>query len=137
MAAKILLVDDDDAIRNMLDAFLRVDDYSVDTAEGVDAAIELMEPNDYDIMLIDKNMPGIGGNRKAALIAEVRAIAALPSEVIMMTGNPTVETALEALKLGAFDYIHKPFSLEDLRLKIRRLLKYRSFINLGPHCRSL
>ena len=47
----------------------------------------------------------------------------------MMTGYPTVETAIEALKLGAFDYIPKPFSLEYLRLKISRLLEYRSFIN--------
>ena len=47
----------------------------------------------------------------------------------MMTGDPTVETAIEALRLGAFDYIPKPFSLEYLRLKISRLLQYRSFIN--------
>lgn len=47
----------------------------------------------------------------------------------MMTGYPTAETAIEALRLGAFDYIPKPFSLEYLRLKISRLLQYRSFIN--------
>jgi DNA-binding response OmpR family regulator len=130
MAGKILVVDDDEAVRNMLDSFLKADGYSIDTAEGVNAALGLMESNDYDIMLIDKNMQGIDGNREGGLylLRHVRS-QCLSSEVIMMTGYPTVETAIEALKLGAFDYIPKPFSLEYLRLKISRLLEYRSFIN--------
>jgi DNA-binding response OmpR family regulator len=130
MAENILLVDDDDVMRDMLDTFLKAEGYSIDTAEGVDAALKLMESNDYDIMLIDKNMPGIDGNREGGidLLKHVRS-QSLSSEVIMMTGYPTVETAIEAMKLGAFDYIHKPFSLHDLRLKIRRLLKYRNFVN--------
>jgi CheY-like chemotaxis protein len=130
MAGKILLVDDDNGIRNMLDTFLKAHGYSVDTAEGVDAALGLMESNDYDIMLIDKNMPRIDGNREGGLdlLRHVRS-QSLSSEVIMMTGYPTVETAIEALKLGAFDYIPKPFSLEYLQLKISRLLQYKSFIN--------
>jgi DNA-binding response OmpR family regulator len=130
MAAKILLVDDDNDVRNMLDAFLNDHGHSIDAAEGVNAALELMKSNDYDIVLIDKNMQGIDGNREGGLdlLRHVRS-QSLPSEVIMMTGDPTVETAIEALRLGAFDYIPKPFSLEYLRLKISRLLKYRSFIN--------
>ena len=130
MAGKILLVEDDNDLRNMLDAFLGANGYSIDAAEGVKAALELMESNEYDIMLIDKNMPGIDGNREGGLdlLRHVRS-QSLSSEVIMMTGYPTVETAIEALRLGAFDYIPKPFSLEYLRLKISRLLQYRSFIN--------
>ena len=130
MAGKILLVEDDNDMRNMLDAFLEAHGYNIDAAEGVKAALELMESNDYDIVLIDKNMMGIDGNREGGLdlLRHVRS-QSLPSEVIMMTGDPTVETAIEALRLGAFDYIPKPFSLEYLRLKISRLLKYRSFIN--------
>jgi len=130
MAGEILLVDDDNDVRNMLDVFLRGHGYSIDAADGVNAALKLMESNDYDIMLIDKNMPGIDGNREGGLdlLRHVRS-QFLSSEVIMMTGYPTVETAIEALKLGAFDYIPKPFSLEYLRLKISRLLKYRNFIN--------
>jgi DNA-binding response OmpR family regulator len=130
MAGKILLVDDDKDMRNMLDSVLKVDGYSIDAADGVNAALKLMESTDYDIMLIDKNMPGIDGSREGGLdlLRHVRS-QYLSSEVIMMTGYPTLETAIEALKLGAFDYIPKPFSLESLRLKISRLLKYRSFIN--------
>lgn len=130
MAGKILLVDDDNGMRNMLDVFLKANGYSVDAAQGVNEALQLVESNDYDIMLIDKNMQGIDGNREGGfdLLRHVRSQPWSP-EVIMMTGHPTVETAIEALKLGAFDYIPKPFSLEYLRLKITRLLKYRSFIN--------
>lgn len=130
MAGKILLVDDDKDVRDMLDAFLKADGYSIDTADGVSPAIKLIDSNDYDIMLIDKNMPGIDGNREGGidLLRQVRS-RSLSAEVIMMTGYPTIETAIEALKLGAFDYIPKPFSLNNLRLKIKRLLTYRSFIN--------
>jgi CheY-like chemotaxis protein len=130
MAGKILLVDDENDLRNMLDAFLKAEGHDVDTADGVEAALKLMESNDYDIMLIDKNMPGIGGNREGGieLLRHVRSRSP-SSEVIMMTGYPTIETTMKALKLGAFDYIPKPFSLEYLRLKISRLLKYKNFIN--------
>jgi DNA-binding response OmpR family regulator len=127
MAENILVVDDDDAIRNMLDAFLKVCGYEVDTAEGVDAALKLMESNDYDIMLIDINMPGIDGGSEGGidLLRHVWS-KSLSSGVLMMTGNPTVESTAEALKLGAFDYIHKPFSLGYLRLKINILLQDRN-----------
>ena len=119
MAGKILLVDDDHDVRRMLHDFLEAEGHSIDTAQGVSAAMELMESNDYDIMLIDKNMHGLDGNREGGLdlLRHVR-LQSFSSEVIMTTGYRTVETAIEALKLGAFDYIPKPFSLEYLRLKI-------------------
>lgn len=123
MVGKILVVDDDDAVRNVLDAFLKINGFSVDTAEGVDAALKLMEFNDYGIMMIDKNMPGIDGGREGGidLLRCVRSRSP-SSEVIMMTGFPTAKSAMEAGELGA-DYIHKPFSLEDLRLKLMSLSK--------------
>jgi DNA-binding NtrC family response regulator len=130
MAGKILLVDDDKDIRDMLDAFLKSDGYCIDIADGVSAATQLIDSNDYDVMLIDKNMPGVDGNREGGidLLRQIRS-KPVSAEVIMMTGYPTIDTAIEALKLGAFDYISKPFSLNNLRLKIERLLTYRSFIN--------
>lgn len=132
MAGKILLVDDDKDVRNMLEAFLRADGYDIDVADGVKSALELIDANevDYDVMIIDKNMPGTNGNREGGLeLLRLVRCRSSSCEVIMMTGYPSIETAIEALKLGAFDYIPKPFSLENLRLKIKRLLQYRSFIN--------
>ena len=130
MAERILLVEDDDDVRGLLNSVLEADGYSIDTAESVDAALELMESNSYDVMLVDKNIPGMGGTGEEGieLLRQVRS-KSLSTEVIMMTGYPTVESAIEVLKLGAFDYICKPFSLEDLRLKIKRLLKYQRFVN--------
>jgi DNA-binding response OmpR family regulator len=130
MPTKILLVEDDNDVRYMLKTALEADEYCIDTAEGLDAALKLIASNDYDIILLDKNMPGIDGNREGGidLLRHVRS-QSLSSEVIMMTGHPSVESAIEAMKLGAFDYIAKPFSLVDIRSKIRRLSEYRSFIN--------
>jgi DNA-binding NtrC family response regulator len=130
MTGKILLVDDDKEVRDMLDAFLKSDGYCIDIADGVGPALKLIDSNDYDIMLIDKNMPGIDGNREGGidLLRQIRS-RSMSAEVIMMTGYPTIDTAMEAIKLGAFDYIPKPFSLSSLRMKIKRLLTYRSFIN--------
>jgi DNA-binding NtrC family response regulator len=127
MAENILVVDDDDAIRNMLDGFLKLCGYKVDSAEGVDTALKLIESNDYDIMLIGINMPGIDGGSQGGidLLRHVQS-KSLSSGVLMMTGNPTVESTAEALKLGAFDYLHKPFSLGHLRLMIKRLLQNRN-----------
>jgi len=130
MPTKILLVEDDKDLRDTLNTVLEADGYCIDTAEGLDAALKSIASNDYDIILMAKNMPGIDGNREGGidLLRRVRS-QRLSCEVIMMTGYPTVESATEAMKLGAFDYIPKPFSLADIRLKIRRLAEYRSFIN--------
>ncbi len=130
MPHKILLVDDDLDLSTMLESVLKADEYEVDSAQDLDTAFKLIASGEYEIMLLDKNIPGINGNSEGGLdlLKHVRSLG-LPSEVIMMTGDPTVETAIEAMKLGAFDYISKPFSLKELRLKIRRLLQYRNFVN--------
>ncbi|MDR3555698.1 MAG: response regulator [Syntrophobacteraceae bacterium] len=130
MTLRILLVDDDEDLRTMLESILKADGYGVEAAGDLETAFKLMASGDYEIMLLDKNIPGINGNPEGGidLLKHVRSLG-LPSEVIMMTGAPTVETAIEAMKLGAFDYITKPFSLKDLRLKIRRLSQYRNFLN--------
>jgi DNA-binding NtrC family response regulator len=130
MTARILVVDDDLAVLNMVASFLSAEGYSVDKAEDAAAARDLMESTDYGIVVVDKNMPGIDGDLEGGmeLLRLVRARHE-SAEVIMMTGYPTVETAIEAMKLGAFDYIHKPFLFEDLKRKVRRLAEYRRLIN--------
>ncbi|MFZ2447955.1 MAG: response regulator [Syntrophobacteraceae bacterium] len=130
METKILVVDDDEGIRDLVAMFLSREGYLFDSAEGLNAARELMGSNNYDIMLIDKNMPGINGNWEGGmdLLKYVRA-ECLSTEVIMMTGYATIETAIDAMRMGAFDYIQKPFSMADLGQKIKRLCEYRSFID--------
>jgi DNA-binding response OmpR family regulator len=130
MTAKILVIDDDESVRNLLASFLQGEGHSFDMAESLGTARDLVDSNDYGILLIDKNMLGTDGSGEGGMdfLRYVRSMG-LSSEVIMMTGYATIKTAIEAMKLGAFDYIQKPFSLEDLRHKIKKLLEYRTFIN--------
>lgn len=130
MSARILVVDDDEGVRDMVASFLREEGYDFDAVDSINAARDLMESQDYDIMLIDKNMPGPDGVDEGGMdLLRLAKFQRQTSEVIMMTGFATIETAIEAMKLGAFDYIQKPFSILDLRRKIKRLFEYRSFIN--------
>ncbi|MHC1727815.1 MAG: response regulator [Syntrophobacteraceae bacterium] len=135
MDAAILVIDDEESVREMIASFLKTLGYHVDSAEGVGAALDIIESHEYGVMLVDKNMPGKDGRREAGIdfLRQVRS-QGMSSEVIIMTGYPTVETALETMKLGAFDYLVKPFSLETLQHKVERVLEYRKFINSDYTC---
>ncbi len=131
MESRILVVDDDGVMCNMIAEFLRKDGHNIDVSNGVTAAISCMDSNKYDILLIDKNMPGLDGKNQEGgmdLLRYVRA-QSIPSEIIMMTGDATIDTVIEAMKLGAFDYLLKPLSLNELKVKINRILDYRCFFN--------
>lgn len=130
MKARILVADDEKDILDVLFDFMTGLGYQVDLAESVDMALALLSENDYDIFLTDKNMPDRNGNREGGMTLLRYAREHAPStEVIMITGYATVETAVEAMKLGAFDYIMKPVPLNDLNEKIERVLQYRRFID--------
>ncbi len=129
--ACILIVDDEAAMRNLIADYLRKDGHTVHVADGVKAAMGHLEAKQYDILILDKNMPGLDGLGEEGgmdLIRHVRTNL-IPSEVIMMTGFATIDTAVEAVRMGAFDYLLKPFSLRELKTKINRLLEYRSFFD--------
>ena len=130
MSARILVVDDDEDIRAILGIFLKQQGYIVEEAEGLRTAQRLLEMNDYEVILLDKSMPGLDNNPEGGmdLLKHIRS-RCLGSEVIMITGLATNETAIAAMKLGAFDYIQKPFHMEELQGKISRLIEYRKFIN--------
>ncbi|MCP4574834.1 MAG: response regulator [Deltaproteobacteria bacterium] len=130
MKARILVADDERDILDMLFDFLTGLGYQVDLAQSVDNAFALINKNEYDIFLTDKNMPDRSGNREGGMTLLRYAREYAPStEVIMITGYATVRTAVEAMKLGAFDYIMKPVPLNDLNAKIERVLQYRQFID--------
>jgi CheY-like chemotaxis protein len=121
---RVLVVEDEDAIRKLLELFLKKEGYLVDVKRDLAAAMEAVDANEYDIMLVDKNMPGVGGNLEGGIdFLKYLHSRSTSSSVIMMTGNPTVESAEEAFSLGALDYIHKPFSLIELAQKIKKLSK--------------
>ncbi len=130
MSAKILVADDDAQIREMLQSFLGKFDYEVHTAENADQAIAMMGETTYDVVLTDKNMPDRSGEIEGGMRVLRHAKEHMPrTEVIMVTGYATIETAIEAMKIGAFDYIMKPIPFDVLREKIDRILEYKGFLN--------
>ena len=130
MKARILIADDEKNILDTLSDFMEGIGYDVDLAENVDSALALMQTNDYDILLTDKNMPDTEDNKEGGLSLLKYAKEHSPlTEVIMITGYATVESAVEAMKLGAFDYVMKPIPLFELKEKIDRVLEYKRFLS--------
>jgi len=107
---KILIVDDEKNLRQVLAIELSADGDEVDAAEDGLKALELLEKTEYDVVLLDLNMPRMGG---IEVLKKIRALD-LPVEVIILTANTTITVAVEAMKLGAYDYLTKPFRLEEL-----------------------
>lgn len=117
MAEKIsiLIVDDEDSVRDSLLNWFIEDGYEVEAAENAKKALQLLEHRVFNIILVDIKMPGMDG------LELQRRIKALNSEsiVIIMTAFASVETAVQALKDGAYDYVTKPFDPDDLSHLIR------------------
>ena len=107
---RVLVVDDEKAIREMLAEFLGMEGYAVRTAEDGLAAVGHLQREQFDLVISDLKMPRMGG---IALLEEIGKAA--PSTVtVIMTGFGTVETAIDAMKRGAYDYVLKPFKLDEV-----------------------
>ncbi len=130
MNARLLVVDDEETVRQLVVKALEKAGYDCDQAGGYQPAVEKLRSGEYQVLLTDKNMPveGKGNEGGMELIRWVRQN--MPDlAVIVMTGFPTVDSAIEALKLGAFDYLLKPMDLALLRQKVDRVCEYRKFVN--------
>jgi two-component system alkaline phosphatase synthesis response regulator PhoP len=109
--AYILVVDDEGAIRYSISKTLQRLGYQVHTAESGELALEMMQRQEYDVVLTDIRMPGLTGVELLARIKE----QAPDAVVILLTGYASLETAIESLRLGAHDYLVKPSSSQDIR----------------------
>jgi len=116
----VLVVDDEPAVRESLRMLLKRE-YTVDTAESVDTALQAVTESVPDLILLDVVMPGRSG---LDLLPELRELA-LEIPVVVLTATNTVAVAVEAMKLGAADFVTKPFELEALRLKVSQILERR------------
>jgi len=121
---RILVVDDERAIRNTLREILEYEKYMVDEAQNGQEAIEKVQSNDYDLVLCDIKMPGIDGIEVLDKILEQGE-----TPVIMISGHGTIDTAVEAIKKGAFDYISKPLDLNRLLVSVRNALDRSKLLN--------
>ncbi len=120
----ILVVDDEAVIREGLQRTLDGERFAVETCRSGHAAIELLQDKEYDLIITDLKMPGMNG------IEVLKAVKGLQPDVpvIMITGYATVDTAVEAMKNGATDYISKPFTPEQIMEKIDKSLEQRALL---------
>ena len=120
----ILVVDDKDSMRNMLTETLHEEGYRVDSASSGKKALDLIQNKSYDLVLTDLKMPDIDGLQVLAGIKDVDDETA----VILMTAFGTIEDAVEAMRLGAYDFITKPFDTEHLCVLVNRALENRRLV---------
>ena len=109
--AKLLVVDDEKNLRLVIQKEMARQGHDVETASDGEAAWEILEARDFHVLLCDINMPRLDG---MGLLRRLCEKSANPPEVIMLTGQGTVETAIEAMKLGAYDYLTKPYRIAEL-----------------------
>jgi DNA-binding NtrC family response regulator len=115
---RILIVDDDEQIRNLLvDYFQRLNFEAVFAENGAEALRKLSQ-RDIDCIISDLVMPDMDGLQ---LLKQIRS-QNVKIPFLIITGYPTFETAIEVMKQGAYDYLAKPFQLEDVRIKVERAL---------------
>jgi len=120
---EILIVDDDDAVRELLVAVLGAGNTCFTASSGAEA-LRLLEKHLPDLVISDINMPGMSG---LELIPKVSAFS--PDIVtLMISGNQTIDSAIDAIRAGAFDFIKKPFDLDHVEMAVRRALVHRTLL---------
>jgi len=112
---RILVIDDERSIRNTLKDILGFEGYAVDVAENGSSGLELVKNTEYDIILCDIKMPEMDGIEVLEKIMEIKP----NTTVVMISGHGNIDTAVEAIKKGAFDFIVKPLDLNRLLITIR------------------
>ena len=122
----ILIVDDDDRIRDLLKDYLINNNYIISTAGNAEEAKEKLKYIKFDILILDVMMPGQSGYE---LTAEIKKTIQVP--VILLTAKGEVENRIKGLELGADDYIGKPFEPKELLLRIKNIIKNKNKLDLS------
>lgn len=117
---RVLVIDDEEPLRRLLKKELARKGFAVEAAPDGKAGLEILKESTFDVLLLDIMMPGIDG---ISLMKKLRADPAAPA-IIVLTGRATVETAVEAMKHGAYDYLTKPYKLDELTIIINRAYEY-------------
>jgi DNA-binding NtrC family response regulator len=116
---KILIIDDDPELRSHLSEILTGAGYDVSAASSGKEAIEMATDEDFDLVLLDLIMPKMRGSD---VLVELRRVSPR-SRVIMMTAFATIDNAVDAIKRGATDYLAKPFKVDELLMRVKRILE--------------
>ncbi|MGB7846672.1 MAG: sigma-54 dependent transcriptional regulator [Candidatus Acidiferrum sp.] len=129
---KILIVDDEEGIRESLASILRDERYTVDAVGSAEEALALIAKNEFQVVLLDIWLPGIDGMEA---LGRIQGLPRAPA-VIMISGHGSIETAVRATKLGAFDFIEKPLSLEKIIVLVRNALQQQRLVDENQTLRS-
>jgi DNA-binding NtrC family response regulator len=122
MKIRILLVDDEKEFVETLAERLRTRDFDVTTAFSGDEALEKLNEYNFDVTILDVKMPGMDG---IDALREIKKLKPL-TEVLMLTGHGTIETAIEGMKIGAYDFLLKPCEMDVLLDKINKAYERKS-----------
>lgn len=114
IGSKILLVDDEKVFCNNMSKLLTIRGYRVNAVNSGDSAIHALEKEKFDVVVLDLKMPGMDG---ITTLKEIKKLG-LFTETLILTGHGSIDTAMEAIKLGAYDYLTKPCEIEELIEKI-------------------
>ena len=117
----ILVVDDEAKVRDHFSEFLKREGFDVETAENGEIAIARLSQGFYDVALIDLNMPKVDGMTVLKHLVDHHH----DTVGIILTGYATIRNAVDAMKLGAYDYLAKPVKMEEVLLVVRRALEFR------------
>jgi len=131
-SARILIVDDELIVRESLGNWFRDEGYIADVAESAKVALEKLAHDNWDVFLLDIRMPGIDGLELQRKINEAHPDAT----IIIMTAYASVESAVEAMKHGAYDYIIKPFDPDDLEHTVRKALERKRLVTENQQLRT-
>ena len=115
---RILVVDDEDALRTVLSSELEGEGYTVASAADGSEAIEILKKDEFDLILLDIKMPNVDGFEVLKFVKETHP----ETKVIMLTGFADLKNAIESKKLGAEDFVSKPYDLVDLLTTVERVL---------------
>ena len=122
MKPKILVVDDDASIREFLEIMLKRENFEVKTADNGQKAQKIMEKEQFDVVITDLQMPKMSG---LELLKEIKTINPATT-VLVITAFGSTESAVDAMKLGAFDYISKPFKIDEIKNRLKNALKNKN-----------
>lgn len=124
--AKILIIDDERAIRNTMKEMLEFENYEVEVAEDGAKGLAKIEKNNYDLIFCDVKMPELDGMELLRRAKENELFIAEGTPIVMISGHGDIETAVTAIKLGAYDFIEKPINLNRLIITAKNALESKS-----------
>jgi DNA-binding NtrC family response regulator len=132
LKGKLLIVEADKENRPLIPKALKDNGYNCDEADGFQSAMDKLSANKYDLLLTEKNLPIEGKTYEGGIeLIRCARLKHPDTTILLITSYPTVDSAIEAFKLGAFDYLFKPIDLKLLIQKVDRICEYRKSIN--PH----